>query len=285
MTRKVEVLDLGTLNGPVLVFGGAVSNLQATQALLAEAQRLAIPGERIICTGDVVAYCADAEATTAALRQAGVRVLMGNCEEALGGDSDDCGCNFAPDSTCDLLARSWYAHAQRQLSADSKAWMRALPRSIRFTLAGWRLLAVHGAPSDISRWIFPSTPAAEKRAEIEAAGVDGVLAGHSGIPFAERVGAGFWVNAGSIGLPANDGTPRGWYAVLRPDTDGLSVWLNALTFDYKVTMQSMRAADLPAAYAVTLESGLWPSAEILPPRERASSGPPLAPVHFRADCV
>ena len=47
------------MDGPVLVFGGPYSNLEATRAVLAEAVRLAIPSEHVICTGDIVAYGAD----------------------------------------------------------------------------------------------------------------------------------------------------------------------------------------------------------------------------------
>ena len=40
-------------NGPLLVFGGPYSNLQATRAVLDEAARRGIPAKRVICTGDV----------------------------------------------------------------------------------------------------------------------------------------------------------------------------------------------------------------------------------------
>ena len=66
-------------DGPILVFGGPYSNLEATQALLAEAARLAIPPERMICTGDVVAYGADAAATVRLIRKTVPHVVMGNC--------------------------------------------------------------------------------------------------------------------------------------------------------------------------------------------------------------
>jgi len=47
------VLDLG--DGPALIFGGPYSNLQATEALLAEAAALGVPADRTVCTGDVAA--------------------------------------------------------------------------------------------------------------------------------------------------------------------------------------------------------------------------------------
>jgi hypothetical protein len=37
----------------------------------------------------------------------------------------------------------------------------------------------------------------------------------------------------------------------------------------------MRSAGLPAGYADALETGLWPSVDVLPPEERAHGGRPL----------
>lgn len=49
--------NLGSLSLPLLVFGGPYGNLQAVQAVLAEAGRRGISGDRIVCTGDIAAYC------------------------------------------------------------------------------------------------------------------------------------------------------------------------------------------------------------------------------------
>lgn len=42
---------IGTLNGPVLAFGGPYSNLQATQALFEQAKERDISEQNLICTG------------------------------------------------------------------------------------------------------------------------------------------------------------------------------------------------------------------------------------------
>src|SRR5690242_20065423 len=110
------------MHGPMLVFGGPYSNLEATRALIDEARRRDIPAERIVCTGDVVAYGADAEATVAQVREAGIHVVMGNCEESLGSGAEDCGCGFAEGSACDLLSAAWFAHADKTLGAEARAW-------------------------------------------------------------------------------------------------------------------------------------------------------------------
>ena len=70
-------------DGPTLIFGGPYSNLQATEAALAEAKRLGIASDRIICTGDMAAYCGDPVSTIDLMRESGVHIVMGNCDEQL----------------------------------------------------------------------------------------------------------------------------------------------------------------------------------------------------------
>lgn len=270
------------LDAPWLVFGGPYSNLQATQALLEEAARLGIPPARILCTGDVVAYGADAEATTRLVMENGIHVLRGNCEEQLAADAEDCGCGFEEGTACDLLSRSWYAHARREVSAAQRAWMGTRPERLVLELPDGRRLAVlHGGARDVSRFLFASTPEAVLAGEMAETGCAGVLAGHCGIPFARHVGDGLWVNAGAIGMPADDGTPRVWFALLTPEERALRVDIRALRYDHAAAAAAMRAARLPEGYAAALESGIWPSCDVLPGAERARRGTPLQEVTLR----
>lgn len=269
-----------TLHGPALVFGGNYSNLEATRAVLDEARRLGIPPGNVICTGDVTAYCADPLATVEVMRRSGVRVVLGNCEESLGHGADECGCGFAEGSTCDLLAAEWYAFAARMLDDAARAWMRALPRRLDLDIGGCRLAVIHGGAGRINRYIFPSTPSEIKREELDATGCDGVLAGHCGLPFTEVIDGRLWHNAGAIGMPANDGTPRTWYSTLTPREGGLQVDIHALDYDFAAAARKMRQVGLSERYALALQTGLWPSCEILPPAERMQSGKALTPLPF-----
>jgi pyruvate-formate lyase-activating enzyme/predicted phosphodiesterase len=272
----MDAAALLPMDGPVLVFGGPYSNLEATQAVLAEARRRGIPPRRILCTGDVVAYGADARATIDLVRGAGISVVMGNCEESLAAGAADCGCGYAEGSACDAMAVEWYAHADRSLGAGERAWMAALPRRLDIELAGKRLAVVHGSVRQINRFVFASTPAAVKREELDAAGGDGVIAGHCGIPFTEAIDGRLWHNSGAIGLPANDGTPRVWYSVLAPTAGGIAVEHGALAYDHAAAAAKMRAARLPEGYAAALETGLWPSCDVLPAKELGARAAALA---------
>lgn len=265
--------DLGDLDGPVLVFGGPYGNLEAAEAIRADAERLGIPPARTICTGDTVAYCADPGATVALIRDWGIAVVQGNVEEQLGAGATDCACGFAPGSACETLAARWYAHAESEIGAGDRRWMAALPRLIRFTLNGRPMAALHGGASRINRWVFASTPAAEKRAEAVLAGADGIVAGHCGLPFVEIFGGRLWCNAGTVGLPANDGTPRVWYAILAPERAGaIRIEIRPLAYDHHRAAQKMRRTGMPEGYAAALETGLWPPSDVLPPAEQAATG-------------
>src|SRR5712691_2216467 len=262
-------------DGPTLVLGGPYSNLEATRAVLDVAARLAIPADRIICTGDVVAYGADAAATLDLVRNAVAHVVMGNCEESLAGGSDDGGCGFPAGSACERLSAAWFSHADRELDADARVWMANLPRRIDIEIGGCRLAVVHGGVETINRFIFASTADAIKAAELAYAGVDGVIGGHCGLPFSQVIDGRLWHNSGAIGMPANDGTTRVWFSLITSTVDGISIEHRALRYDHSTTAGKMRRAALLEEYAVALETGLWPSCDVLPFREIRERGVPL----------
>jgi len=276
------ILDLSAIDAPVLFFGGPYSNSQATEALFAEAAKLDIPPERMICTGDVVAYAGDPAACVETLIDAACPVVMGNCEESLGFDEDDCGCGFAEDSACDVLSKQWLEYARRRLTPQQKAWMRSLPRRIRLTIGDLSAAVIHGGTEDIARWLFRSSPASDKRDEIERLEQDGpvdlIVAGHCGLPFTDDLGDKAWINAGVIGMPANDGTPRTWYSIVEPlETGGITVDIRPLDYDHGAAARRMRDAGLAEAYAKTLTDGFWPNMDVLPKAERAARGRTLEP--------
>ena len=78
-------IDLGEFHDRLVVFGGPYGNLESTQAFLKAVDKLGVPRSHILCTGDMVAYCADAVATVALLQTSGAGLLLkGNCEERVG---------------------------------------------------------------------------------------------------------------------------------------------------------------------------------------------------------
>jgi hypothetical protein len=55
--------------------------------------------------------------------------------------------------------------------------------------------------------------------------------------------------------------------VLTTDQFGISIKHHALEYDHNTAATKMRLAHLPEEYANALETGLWPSCDILPKKE------------------
>ena len=258
----------------MLIFGGPYSNLQATIAMQARAAELEIPASRTLCTGDIVAYCAEPAETIDLIRCWGIHLVMGNCEESLAFGEADCGCGFKPGSSCSMLAVTWYQYADSRVTRDQRHWMQQLPRSIEFEMAGTRFKVVHASLPSINEFVFASSDASNKVTQIREAGVDVIIGGHSGIPFGQRIDNKTWLNAGVIGMPANDGNSHGWYMLIEPVDDGLDVSWHRLDYNHSASQQSTIAAGMQE-YGLALGSGLWPSTDILPETEARQTGQPL----------
>lgn len=268
-------IDVLRLDGPVLVFGGPYGNLQATEAVLAEGLRLGIPPERTICTGDLVAYCGDPVATIDLVRNSGIHVVMGNCDEQIGAGAGDCGCGFPEGGTCDRLSAAWYACVDRVVGAEDRAWLYRLPRRLIVEIGGRRLAITHGSVDTINQFVFATSPLDEKRRQLAMAAADGchgVVGGHSGMPFTQVIDGRLWHNAGVVGMPANDGTPRGWYSVLTPRHGAVEISHRPFDYDYAAAMQAMQRGGYPDEYRAALANGNWPSCDVLPHHERRQQG-------------
>ncbi len=265
----MEICDLGEIKGDMLLFGGVYSNLAALDALLLIAKNNGIPAESCICTGDIVAYCADAAASVKRIRQFQCPVLAGNCEVQLANNAEDCGCGFDDGSACSILSDGWYAHALAKVTDANKIWMGTLPERIVFTRQGARYAVIHGGATDISRFIWPVTRETELVAEITAlqaqvGPVDHVIAGHSGIPMHRVIAGVSWMNTGAIGMPGHTGGPQTNYGYL----SGEKFIIKSLEYDFDVTIAAMKAAGLTQGYHETLKTGYWPSEDTLPPEMR-----------------
>lgn len=265
----MRINDLGELTGDLLLFGGVYSNLHALDALITRAQEAGIPPQNAICTGDVVAYCADAAGSVERIRDWSCPVLKGNCEAQLASDAPDCGCGYDEGSQCSLLSHGWYAHARRTVSFEAKAWMGQLPDRIVFRHNGLRYAVVHGGASDISKFLWPVTEQDVLRSEInvlrgEVGAVDRVVAGHSGIAFQADVDGVTWINAGAIGMPDNSGRWQTGYVMI----SGKNIENKLLEYDVDAQIKAMQRAGLTQGYHETLRSGCWPSQDTLPPEMR-----------------
>lgn len=243
------------------------------QAVAAE---LEIPPANILCTGDLVAYCAQPDETVELIKSWNISVVAGNCEESVANGSDDCGCGFIEGSSCDLLASQWYNYTRPRVSPQNKDWMKQLPDQIRFNYGGRRFTAIHGGTDSNNQFIFASGSDEVKQQQITASDSDIILAGHCGMPFGQATKYGYWLNAGVIGMPANDASSMTWYMLISQTEDYLVCRWHRLSYEHPETVIQMQKAGLNNGYMEALSSGLWPSLDVLPEFEKAQVGKSLS---------
>ncbi len=270
-----NVKDIGELKGRVLLFGGVYSNLEALSAIQDIAHQKNIEPTNIINTGDIVGYCADPDLCLQEIKKWGIHNIAGNVELNLKDGELDCGCNFDEGSRCDTFSKQWYPYAQSKVSPDSMQFIEQIPEFLRFNFAGKNCLVLHGGIEDTSQFIFKSTSIVIKQEIFQKAGVDIIVAGHAGIPFCQQIGKYSWLNPGVIGMPANDGQPNVWYALL-DDSDGLECSILPLVYNNQLASQKIIINPLPQSYAETLKTGIWDNVEILPQAERGLQGVPMS---------
>lgn len=267
-----KIVNIGKVSGKMLIFGGVYSNLQALEALKTIAKQEGIPAKNCIFTGDLVGYCAQPEETVQLFKLWNPRSILGNVEVQLLENAKDCGCDFNKGSRCDGFSKLWYPFAQSRLSKDSLNYLATFPDHITFNYAGKKFSVVHGSYFNISEFIFKSTSWNIKQPNFNETQSSVIIAGHCGLPFHQKQDHKLWINPGVIGMPANDGSPQVWYAILDDSNGLLKFKHHNLDYNYKLTSKLMQNGILPVEYARTIITGIWDNTEILPAVESGLQG-------------
>src|SRR4051812_44677242 len=107
----------------IAVFGDIHGNRHALDATLTDI-RSQTP-ERVYCLGDLVGYGAFPNEVTERIKADGFPTVMGNYDDGVGYDRDECGCAYREPLDQELGQRSleW---TKRATTADHKAFLRTL---------------------------------------------------------------------------------------------------------------------------------------------------------------
>ncbi len=126
-------------------------NSAATAAVLAEIDAHA-PDE-VICLGDLVGYGARPNETIDLICQRGIPTIMGNYDNGVGFDRDDCGCAYKDAEEHNRGQRSLF-WTRSVVTSDWKEWLQTLVPELRREVNGVRIRLVHGSPRRINEYLF-----------------------------------------------------------------------------------------------------------------------------------
>ncbi len=208
--------------------------------------------DAVVCLGDLVGYGAHPNEVVAFIREREVPTVIGNYDDGVGFDRDDCGCVYK-DPADDARGKESLQWTRAHVTAGHKAYLRELPFQIRREMAGLRVLFVHGSPRKINEYLYEDRPASVFENVARAAAGDVLFFGHTHLPYQKQVGATLFVNTGSVGKP-KDGDPRAGYVLVefrgRPRVE-----FRRVPYDVAAAAQAVRAAGLPPHFADLLETG------------------------------
>lgn len=250
-------------------FGGVYGNHLALDAVLGDIARHA--PDAAWCLGDLGGFGPHPDLALERLRQSGIAVLQGNYDASVGHDLDDCACGYT-DPRDRHFAQISFDYTRARTAPAHKAWMRTLPPLHRFEAAGRRVLLCHGSPRRQNEFLWDSTCSDDFLEWLcDAHAADVLLCTHTGLHWHRALPSGrHVVNAGAIGRPAHDGTPRIWYAALEWNAHFLDVSFRALDYDHARLAQEMAREGLPSEFIATIRTGWWTTClENMPFRERA----------------
>jgi putative phosphoesterase len=228
-------------------------NSAATAAVLADIDR-ARP-DAVYCLGDLVGYGARPNETIDLIREREIPTIMGNYDDGVGFDRDDCGCAYKDPGEEERGQRSlrWTRAATTD---DRRAYLRSLPAELRLEVEGVRLRLVHGSPRRMNEYLFADRDARSLERIARDADCDVLLFGHTHRPWMKEIAGVTMINTGSVGKP-KDGDPRAGWALLEVTGGRLAhVEIQRVDYDIAAMAAAIRAAvGLPDQFAGDIETG------------------------------
>ena len=252
----------------VAAFGGIYSNHRALEVAIADATGRG--ADLLLCLGDLGAFGPHPDRTAEILRQAEIPVVRGNYDDSIARGLDDCQCGYT-DPKDNHYARISYEYTLANTSPEHRAWMGSFPHELRFRLGSLEVLAVHGSPRRMNEFLWETTtPTHFLDGLVREAGADLLLGTHTGIHWSRRLGPGRWyVNAGALGRPPNDGNPEVWYAMLEEVDGELAHEFVPVSYAVEELANEMADEGLPEEFIETIRTGWWTTClEVLPGKER-----------------
>ena len=230
------------------IFSDIHANLPALEAVLADIAARHVDG--VYCLGDLVGYAPFPNEVTERIRLEQIPTIMGNYDDGVGFDRDECGCAYreAEERRRGDQSLAW---TKAHVTPDNKAFLRTLAHEIRFEADGRRVLLVHGSPRKINEYLFEDRPLSSFQRLAASSNADVIVYGHTHKPYTKFVDDVLFVNVGSVGKP-KDGDRRACYAIV--DTLAPRVEFVRVEYDLPRVTSAIRASELPADFATDLET-------------------------------
>ncbi|MDW8327353.1 MAG: metallophosphoesterase family protein [Anaerolineales bacterium] len=228
------------------------ANIHALEAVWADLE--AQHPDEVYCLGDLVGYGAYPNEVIDFIRAQHIPTLVGNYDDGVGFDRDDCGCIYK-DPEDDARGKQSLLWTRERTTPDHKAYLRGLAFQIRREMPGsrQRLLFVHGSPRKVNEYLYADRPASVFENIAKMAQCDALFFGHTHLPYTRTAAGVLFVNCGSVGKP-KDGDPRAGYVIVHLN-NLIEVEMRRVSYPVAEAARAVRNSGLPPHFADLLETG------------------------------
>ncbi|MBE2266885.1 MAG: metallophosphoesterase family protein [Anaerolinea sp.] len=240
----------------ITIFGDIHGNLPALEAVFQDMEARGLTD--LYCLGDLVGYGTFPNEVVNLIRQRGIPTLMGNYDQGVGNNSDDCGCAYRTDvdRRRGELSIAW---SNAHTSDENKTFLRDLPAHIPLQIGDLKVLLVHGSPRKVNEYLFEDRPDDTFERIMDVAQADVLVCGHTHLPYHKMLPSGRHViNAGSVGKP-KDRDPRAGYITLTITGREVQVEFIRVAYAVERTAQAIEATPedggMPHHFAQLLREG------------------------------
>lgn len=226
------------------------ANIHALQAVWDDLQQQRL--DSLYCLGDLVGYGAYPNEVIEFIRERSVPTIMGNYDDGVGFDRDECGCAYTDPRLKELGDLSLFWTREHTIQ-ENKGFLQSLVPEIRIRADGQRVLMVHGSPRRMNEYLYEDRPQATFERIAKASDAEVLLFGHTHLPYEKKVAGTLFVNTGSVGKP-KDGDPRAGYVIADVGA-GVEIEFRRVEYDVPAAARAIRVSQLPDYFADELESG------------------------------
>ena len=226
----------------IILLGDVHGNLPALEAVLEDGRRRG--GDIVLNTGDYVGQGPFPDETVSLLSSVESVAVAGNFDRnvlrAKQGKTGE--------------KAELHLWNRGRLSRESRKYLKNLPRTKKFLLAGKQFLLTHGSPEDIEENVGPETPDERLWEIARLASSDIVLTGHTHAPLSKKIGDTWFINPGTAGRPLGDDL-RACYALLHIQPGYFRVNHYLVDYDMAKTADAALFRGMPGDFASSFLPG------------------------------
>ncbi|NLW47502.1 MAG: metallophosphoesterase family protein [Firmicutes bacterium] len=235
----------------IAVFSDIHGNALALEAVIKDIDSR--NADLVFCGGDLVGYGAYPNEVIDLIRKNRIPTIMGNYDEGVGFNKDDCGCAYTSSQMKELgqISLEW---TKKKVNFENRAFLRSLLERIQFTACGKKILIIHGSPRLINEYLYADRPEESVLRIFDEERVDIIICGHTHLPFTRVMDGKCLINAGSVGI-SKDGDVRAAYTLIKLTESSLETEVIRVNYDVERMAQAIESSGLPKDFALALKAG------------------------------